>query len=56
MMNFEIAKLLYEIADILEAQDVRWKPAAYRKAARSVESLQEPIENIYEKGGIKALQ
>ena len=49
MKNLELAKILYEIADILEIQDVQWKPRAYRKAAQSIESLNEDIEIIYEK-------
>jgi len=56
MLNFEISKIFYEIADILEMKSVQWKPAAYRKAARSVESLQEPVEDLYAKGGLKALE
>jgi len=56
MLNFEISKIFYEIADILEMKSVQWKPAAYRKAARSVESLQEPVEDLYKKGGLKALE
>ncbi|MAG50244.1 DNA polymerase III [archaeon] len=55
MKNLELAKILYEIADILEIQDVQWKPRAYRKAAQSIESLNEDIEIIYEKGRLKAL-
>ncbi len=56
MMNFELAKLFYDLADILEAQGVQWKPAAYRKAARTIESLQEPIEALYAENGIEAIQ
>jgi DNA polymerase (family 10) len=56
MLNFEISKIFYEIADILDMKSVQWKPAAYRKAARSIESLQEPVEDLYKKGGLKALE
>jgi DNA polymerase (family 10) len=35
--------------------DVQFKPRAYEKAARSIEALQEDVEEIYRKGGIKAL-
>ncbi|MBI4344190.1 MAG: DNA polymerase/3'-5' exonuclease PolX [Euryarchaeota archaeon] len=55
MKNESVAKILYEIADILEAQDVQWKPAAYRKAAMAIESLSEEVEDIYRGGGKKAL-
>ena len=56
MKNKEIARMLYEIADILEVQEVQWKPRAYRKAARSIESLGEDIEEIYKKGKKEALE
>ncbi len=56
MNNPEISKILYEIADILEMQSVQFKPVAYRKAAQSIESMQEDIRDIYKKGGVKALQ
>jgi histidinol phosphatase-like PHP family hydrolase len=32
-----------------KCQDVEYKPRAYRKAARTVESLSKPIEETYEK-------
>lgn len=56
MKNQEIAQIFYDIADILEMQNVQWKPIAYRKAARALESLSEPVEDIYKQGGIKALE
>jgi DNA polymerase (family 10) len=56
MLNFEIAKVLYDIADILEIMKVEWKPRAYRAAARSVESLQRSIEDIYRELGLKGLE
>lgn len=54
--NAELANLLFEFADVLEMKGVDWKPKAYRRAAHSVESLSEPIESIYKKGGEKALK
>jgi len=56
MINGEIARIFYYIADMLEMQNVAWKPIAYRKAARNVESLSEDLHSIYSKGGIKALE
>ena len=44
-----------EIADILEMKDIEFKPRAYRKAARTVESLSQPIEDFYEKGELQEL-
>ena len=56
MKNLEIAGIFYEIADILEMQGVEWKPRAYRRAARSIETMQDDVEDIYRKGGLKSLQ
>ena len=50
MKNLEIAKILNNIADILELQEVQWKPQAYRKAAQAIESLPEDIKDIYKRG------
>ena len=54
--NSEIARIFYEIADILEMQNVQWKPRAYRQAAQSIESLKEDVETLYEKGNLKRLE
>ncbi|MBW3017345.1 hypothetical protein KY316_03145 [Candidatus Woesearchaeota archaeon] len=56
MKNQEIAAIFYEMADILEMQNVQWKPRAYRTAARAIENLDEPIENIFKRGGLKELE
>ncbi len=55
MTNKEIAAIFYEMADILEIQEVQWKPQAYRRAARAIEILDKDIRDIYKKGGVKAL-
>lgn len=56
MSNREIAKILYEIAILLEMKEVAFKPRAYEKAAHSVEALSDNIGDIYKKGGLKALE
>lgn len=55
MNNQEIAKIFYEIATYLEMQDVAFKPQAYETAALNLEALSEDVEDIYKKGGLKAL-
>ena len=55
MKNFEVAKILRNISILLDMDDVQFKPRAYEKAARSVEALEEEVEDIYRKGGVKAL-
>ena len=55
MKNLEIAKLLYEIADLLEMKQVQWKPRAYRTAARAIETMSSDIEEVYKKGALRDL-
>ena len=56
MLNQELAKILYEIADYLEMEEVPFKPYAYQKAALGVESLEEDVREVYQKGGVQALK
>lgn len=56
MKNREIAKILYEIADYLEMEGVAFKPYAYQKAAIALETLEDDVEKIYLKDGMKALE
>jgi DNA polymerase (family 10) len=44
--NDEVADLLEEFADLLEAQDVEYKPRAYRDAAENVRELSVAIEGL----------
>lgn len=53
--NREVAQILHEIADLLEIQDVQWKPQAYRKAAQSIESLSEDISLVVREGRIREI-
>lgn len=55
-MNTEAAKILNFIADFLEMEGVNFKPFAYRKAAEVIEAMRDDIAEIYEKGGLKALE
>ncbi len=56
MKNQEIAKIFYGIADYLEMDEVAFKPFAYRKVAINLETMEEDVEEVYKKGGIKALE
>lgn len=56
MKNSEIASIFFEMADMLEIKGVRWKPRAYRQAARTIESMRDDIGRVYEEGGIGALE
>ena len=55
MKNQLIVKILNNIADILELQEVQFKPIAYRRAAQSVESLSEDIEEIYKRNELEEI-
>ncbi|MFB6132776.1 MAG: DNA polymerase/3'-5' exonuclease PolX [Halanaeroarchaeum sp.] len=44
--NAEVAALLEEYADLLEARDVDFKPRAYRDAAQTIADHPEPIEEL----------
>ena len=44
--NDEVARLLFEFADRLEATGVEYKPTAYRRAAENVAEHPEPIEQL----------
>ena len=48
--NDELATLLEEMADLLDAQDVEYKPTAYRRAAENVREYPEPVEELAEDG------
>jgi DNA polymerase (family X) len=51
--NAEAAALLREIADLLDLGGERFKPEAYRRAARSVESLPEPLAAVAGRGELR---
>ncbi len=55
MDNKEIAKILYEISEYLAMDDIPFKPAAFEKAAISIESLEEDMRDIYKREGLKGL-
>jgi DNA polymerase (family 10) len=56
MKNKELAKIFYEIADYLEMEGIQFKPYAYEKAAITLETLEEDVEEIYNRGGLEALK
>ena len=55
-LNVDIANIFYEIADILELKKIKWKPQAYRRAAKSLINLDKEVNKVYNKGGLKALE
>ncbi|HPX52034.1 MAG TPA: helix-hairpin-helix domain-containing protein, partial [Candidatus Pacearchaeota archaeon] len=55
MKNQKIAQILFEIGDLLDLQEVPFKPEAYKKAAIAIDLLEDDISSIYEKEGLKGL-
>ncbi len=53
--NKQIAALFYEVADILDLKSVKFKPAAYRRAAHEIETLGEDISKISERGKLEEI-
>ncbi|MDD5710598.1 MAG: DNA polymerase/3'-5' exonuclease PolX [Candidatus Colwellbacteria bacterium] len=55
MNNSEVAAILAEIGEYLSLQDEPFRPRAYRVASVAIEDLDRELDDIYKKGGIKAL-
>jgi DNA polymerase (family X) len=55
MNNRQVAAILYEVADLLEIKDVKFKPVAYRRAAHGIETLAEDIGRVAERGELEEL-
>ncbi|MFD1511883.1 DNA polymerase/3'-5' exonuclease PolX [Halomarina rubra] len=49
--NDELADLFEEFADLLEAQDVEYKPRAYRLAAENIRAFPENVAEMAREGG-----
>jgi len=55
--NLEVARVLYEIADLLEMKgEDRFRPIAYRRAAREIEAIPEDLEDLWREGGLPRLR
>jgi arsenate reductase-like glutaredoxin family protein len=56
MINKKIAKIFYEIADLLDIKGITFKPTAYRNAAKFLENLNTDISLIYKEKEVKGLE
>lgn len=57
MQNQEVARILYEIADMLELKNENvFKIRAYRRAAQSIETLSKPVEDFYKENTLTEIQ
>lgn len=55
MLNQKIAKIFGEMSQYYMMKDDRFRPRAYERAARLIESMDEDVEDIYKKSGTKGL-
>lgn len=53
--NLALAETFREIADLLDLQGERFKPEAYRRAARSLEALAEDVRKVADRGELEAI-
>lgn len=53
--NADAAKAFREIADLLDLMGERFKPEAYRRAARSIESLTEDLGDVAKRDQLRAI-
>ncbi|MFO8033910.1 MAG: DNA polymerase/3'-5' exonuclease PolX [Candidatus Bipolaricaulota bacterium] len=55
MSNRQVAHILREVAELLELEDVPFKPRAYRRAAQTVESSPTDMEELVREGRLGEL-
>ncbi len=55
-MKKKIARIFYEIADLLDLKGVRFKPRAYRKAARRISNMKGDIKELYGEGRLDEIE
>lgn len=56
LSNQEIAHIFYQIAEYLEMQEVPFKPRAYERVGQALEVLEEPLADVYARGGLKVIE
>lgn len=49
----QVVEVLNQVADLLEIKGVEYKPRAYRRAAREIDSLTEDLKDIYDEGRLE---
>jgi len=55
-INKKIAKIFYQTEELLRIKGIPYKPRAYRKAADSLDNLEEDVSQIYKKEGLRGLE
>jgi len=54
--NQELAKILFEFAELYEMQGTLFKPRAFERASEALAALDRDVEDIYKKEGLQGLQ
>lgn len=54
--NAELARVFSAISEYLAMDDVPFKPRAYARVAETIEALDRPVADIYNEGGLKAVE
>ncbi|HXV26407.1 MAG TPA: DNA polymerase/3'-5' exonuclease PolX [Candidatus Paceibacterota bacterium] len=54
--NQELATILFELSVLFAIQNIPYKPRAFERAAQAVGDLQEGVDDIYERDGMKGLE
>ncbi len=55
MVNLKIAKIFGEMAEYYTMKSDLFRPRAYERAARLIESMEDDLEDVHKKSGIKGL-
>ncbi len=55
MKNLAVARILQEMADMMDLQGIQFKPEAYRRAARAIEGLVASIEDYHREGRLESI-
>lgn len=55
MINQKIAKIFFQMSEYYVMKDVAFKPQAYEKAARLIESMEGDLQDVYKKDGVDGL-
>ena len=56
MANKELAHIIYLISVYLEMEGMPFRPVAYKKAAFSIEAMEEEVDDLYRREGIKGIE
>ncbi|HQI74824.1 hypothetical protein KBC01_00865 [Candidatus Parcubacteria bacterium] len=56
MANHELAKMFFEIGEMLNEKMIPHKPRVYQNAAVILDSLQFDLGDLYKEGGINAIK